>query len=194
MLSSKYLRLVSFLRLWPEEENFCLCSVYGFVFTFKSEIKPMVSYVLLRKLFSRSSYFFSWRNYFRENFRLENFVRVSCIVRVSDENVKRAEMLIDMVCVWFLYGSCIGLKIPKSTDGILCSPEKIIFTMFTFSLLEIILEKILGFLISFVFRVWFVYRSKIWRPWGPLKTFLDKVFSRVLVWLCVCSWCPWRLL
>ena len=31
-----------------------------------------------------------------------------------------------------------------------------------------------------------------WRPWRPLKTFLDKVFSRVLVWLCVCPWCPWR--
>ena len=34
---------------------------------------------------------------------------------------------------------------------------------------EIILEKIFGLLILFVFRVWFVYRSKIWRPWGPKR-------------------------
>ena len=70
MLRSKYLRFVSFLRLWSEEENYCSCSVYGL---------------------------------------------------------------------------CIHIQIRNQTYGILRSPVKIIFTMFTFSPGEIILEKIFGF-------------------------------------------------
>ena len=54
-----------------------------------------------------------------------------------------------------MYGSCIHLNIRNQTDGILRSPEKIIFTKFIFfSPGEIILEKIFGLLILFVFRVW----------------------------------------
>ena len=52
-------------------------------------------------------------------------------------------------------------KIQNQPPVSLCSPEKIIFTKFIFfSPGEIILEKIFGFSILFVFRVWFVYRSK----------------------------------
>ena len=62
----------------------------------------------------------------------------------------------------FVYGSCIHLNIRNQTDGILRSPEKIIFTKFIFfSPGEIILEKIFGLLILFVFRVWFVYLGYI---------------------------------
>ena len=84
------------------------------------------------------------------------------MVRVSGVHMKKCEISIDMVCGWFVYGSCIGPKNPKAPSGILCSPEKIIFMKFIFfSPGEIILEKIFGLLILFVFRVWFVYRSKI---------------------------------
>ena len=84
------------------------------------------------------------------------------MVRVSGVHIKKSEISIDMVCGWFVYGSCIGPKNPKSTSCILCSPEKIIFTKFIFfSPGEIILEKIFGFSILFVFHVWFMYRSKI---------------------------------
>ena len=66
----------------------------------KIQNQPPVSYVLLRKLFSQVHIFFSWRNYFGENFRLFDFVRVSCMVRVSVKNMntlKTSEELSDEV-------------------------------------------------------------------------------------------------
>ena len=39
-------------------------------------------------IFTKFIFFFSWRNYFGENFRLFDFVRVSCMVRVSVKNLK----------------------------------------------------------------------------------------------------------
>ena len=50
----------------------------------KIQNEPPVSYVLLRKLFSRSPYFFL----LEKIFRLINFVCVSCMVRVSVINLK----------------------------------------------------------------------------------------------------------
>ena len=120
--------MIHFLIKETFSSVFCVWFVYS---TFKSEIKVMVSYVLLRKLFSQSSYFLFWRLFWRK-FRFSNLVRVSCMVRVSGVYLKKCELLIDIVCVWFVYGSCIGPKNPKAPSGILCSPEKIIFMKFIF--------------------------------------------------------------
>ena len=82
----------------------------------------------------------------------------------------------------FVHGLCIHLNIRNQTDSILRSPEKIIFTKFIFfSPGEIILEKIFGFSILFVFRVWFVYLGYIWKKvkWSKMSFAVDLYMVRV---------------
>ena len=82
----------------------------------------------------------------------------------------------------FVYGLCIHLNIRNQTDSILRSPEKIIFTKFIFfSPGEIILEKIFGFSILFVFHAWFVYLGYIWKKvkWSKMSFAVDLYMVRV---------------
>ena len=60
------------------------------------------------------------------------------------------------VRVLCVYGLCIGTQIRNQTDGILCSPEKIIFTVFTFSPGE------MSCFLTITFYMCFVYGSCIW--------------------------------
>jgi hypothetical protein len=66
------------------------------------------------------------------------------------------------VRVLCVYGLCIDTQIRNQADGILGSPEKIIFTKFIFSPGEMIMHHVLFFYdyLLYVLRVWFVYRTQ----------------------------------
>ena len=62
----------------------CIWFVYR---TQKSKINLLYPMFSWENYFHEVHIFFSWRNYFGENFRLFDFVRVSCMVRVSVKNL-----------------------------------------------------------------------------------------------------------
>ena len=161
----------------------------------------MVSYVLLRKLFSRSSYFFLleklfWRKFSAFRF-CSCFVYGSCIWGISEKKWNDQRWVLRLICIWFVH------RTQKSKINLLYlmfSWENYFHEVHIFLLEKLFWRKFSAFRFCSCFMYGSCIGQKSEDPEdlsGKSVDLYTRVFSRVSVWLCICSWClwrPWRLL